>query len=116
MGSYAEKWRQRREAEQDDLRSSMRDEAQRLVRLMVEKGFRFHKCYLWGSVVKDKPLAPWSDIDLVIKGLDPKAFFQLYSLILSNTTFSVDMKPYEDIDEFSKNKLEQAGVVIYEYK
>lgn len=110
--NYLDRITQRRKKKRLLLRKAFREEAERLASLMV-RNYRFKRLYLFGSVIKDGPLAPWSDIDLAVEGLEKTEFFKLGALLLKNAKFPVDLKPFEDIDERTKKKIQEEGEVIY---
>lgn len=114
MRTYIDNLEHRRKLKTETFRGELKNEAVRLSRLLLEAGFRCKKIYLFGSVVKkDRPLFCWSDIDLVIEGLPQDLFYRAYALLLKKAKFSVDLKPFEDLDKTVKEKLNQEGVVIY---
>lgn len=98
------------------LRKDLKDEAHRLVQLLKTKDFKLKRVYLFGSVTKDKPLAPWSDIDLAIEGLPEHKFLKLYAYLLQNSKFPIDIKPLEKLNEKLKEKITKNGEMIYEQR
>lgn len=111
-----EKLKERRGILADALRKDFKEEAQRLVQLLKTKGFKFRRIYLFGSTTKDKLLCPWSDLDLVIEGLQRAMFFKAYACLLKNAEFTVDLKPFEELGSSIKEKLKREGQIIYEEK
>ena len=114
MQTYLEKARKRRESLIQALRKDLKDEAYRLVHLLKTKGFKLKRVYLFGSVTKDKPLAPWSDIDLAIEGLSKDKFLKLYAYLLQNSRFPIDVKPLEELKERLKERIKKEGEIVYE--
>ncbi len=114
MKSYVERAASRRKIAESRRRESLRSEARRLAKLLEDEGFVFLRVYLWGSTVRNKPLSPWSDIDLVIEGLAPELFFKAYASVLKKTGHPVDLIPLEEMEEAVRDKLEREGEVIYE--
>ena len=114
MKTYLEKAKERRKILTETLRKDLKAEAYRLIQLLKKEGFKFKRVYLFGSVITDKPLAPWSDIDMAIEGLHKDKFLKLYAYLLKNSKFSVDIKPWEEINEKLKEKIIEKGEIIYE--
>ncbi len=114
MRTYLEKAKERKKRLVDSLRKNLRQEAYRLIQLLKEEDFKFKKIYLFGSILSNKPLAPWSDIDLAIEGLHKNKFFKLYAWFLKNSKFSVDLKPWEELNKNLKEKIIKRGEIIYE--
>ena len=114
MKTYLEKVLERRKAADDIFRKNLKDEAQRLVHLLEAEGFKFRRVYLFGSVIKDKSLSTWSDIDLAIEGLQETMFYKVYACLLKNSNFPVDLKPFEELGVSVKEKIKKEGWIIYE--
>ena len=109
MKTYLEKLKERRKVVTDVFRSDLKDEAQRLVHLLEAKGFKFRRVYLFGSVIKDKSLSAWSDIDLAIEGLEEAMFYKAYACLLKNSNFPVDLKPFEELQVSLREKVKKEG-------
>lgn len=117
MSSYIERLEHRRKEETERMRDELRKEAVYVSRLLSKAGFKFERIYLFGSVAeKDKPLFPWSDIDLAIEGLQPDIFYKTYGFLLKNSKREIDLKPFEELDEKIRKKIRRRGEVIYEKK
>ena len=101
-----------KEREKELLREKALTEAARLSKLLREK-FEFDTLFLIGSVLKEKNFTRHSDIDFVIKGLKKELFFKALSLLMSKSAFNIDLKPYEELDEDGKSKIEQEGRILY---
>lgn len=114
MERYLERIIERRKTRGEIFRKGLRDEALKLVRLLIDNGFRFKRIYLFGSSIKEKPLAPWSDIDLDIEGLNQEVFYKVYAFLLKNSRYSVDLKPLEDLSDPIRERIKKEGMIIYE--
>ena len=114
MKTYLEKVKERRKVLCNILRTDLKNEAQRLVHLLKAEGFEFKRVYLFGSVIKDKSLSTWSDIDLAIEGLQEAMFYKAYACLLKNSNFPVDLKPFEELEVSVKEKIKKEGWIIYE--
>ena len=114
MKNYLKNIKDRREKLMKTLRKTLMDEAIRLANLLKSEKFEFKRIYLFGSLVKDKPLAPWTDIDLAVEKLPSSAFYKMYSFLIKNSKFSIDLKPYEELDKALKEKIMKEGKIIYE--
>lgn len=112
MGSYLEVAKERRIILFNALRKDLKEEAQRLVRLLKNQGFKFKRVYLFGSSIKNKPLSAWSDIDLAIDGLQEKMFYRAYAFLLKNSKFPVDLKPFEELDNQLREKIKKEWEIL----
>jgi predicted nucleotidyltransferase len=99
------------EEKRETLRKEALEEAKKLGRLLREN-FEFETLFLIGSVLKEKHFTRYSDIDFVIKGLKSEMFFKVLAFLMSNSIFDVDLKPYEELDEDSKLKIEKEGLIL----
>jgi len=106
-----EEKQRRREAR----RIEARKEAERLSRVLSRK-FPFQKLYLVGSTLKKHKFGRHSDIDLVIEGLPDKSYLKAYALLLRESGFPVDLKPWEMLDRRFRETVQKEGAVIYEKK
>lgn len=100
-----------KEKERKFLREEALKEAERLSKLLRKK-FEYESLFLIGSVVRKKGFTRHSDIDFVIKGLKKELFFKALSLLMSSSTFDIDLKPYEELDDDSKFRIEKEGRVL----
>ena len=50
MKSYLERIIERRKVLDNDMRKDLKEEAQRLVKILKNKGFKFKRVYLFGSI------------------------------------------------------------------
>ena len=86
-------------------------EAKKLFIVLAEQ-FPYERAYLFGSVLKKGRFTRHSDIDIVIKGLDETLFLKAYAFLLGESNFPVDLKPWELLDEHTRKKVEEEGVVL----
>ena len=101
-----------KEKERESLRKSALKEAERLSKLL-RGNFEYDALILTGSVVKGKGFNKHSDIDFVIKGLKKELFFKVLSFLINNSSIEIDLKPYEELDENSKVRIDENGRVLY---
>ena len=74
---------------------------------LLRKHFKFDSLYLYGSILSDR-FRPGSDLDLIVKGMRIRDFFKAYAMLIKESRFPVDLKPFEDLpDEFKARILEQ---------
>lgn len=92
------------------LRQDAFREAKRLAEALRKK-YDFDSIHLCGSLVKGK-FALHSDIDLIVKGMDVKDFFKAYAYLLSESRYSIDFKPWEDLKEDFKEKVLKEGIQL----
>ena len=81
--------------------------------ILLAKQFPYERAYLFGSVLKRGRFTRHSDIDIVIKGLNGALFLKAYAFLLGESNFPLDLKPWELLDEHTRKKLEEEGVVLY---
>lgn len=101
-----------KEKRSEEQRMKALQEAKRLSMVMAER-FPHERTYLFGSVLKKKKFTRYSDIDIVIKGLDETLFLKAYAFLLGESNFPVDLKPWELLNEQTKKKVREEGVVLY---
>jgi len=90
-------------------------EARKITRILGKK-FGAERVVLFGSLAKkDSHFDMASDIDLAAQGLGGH-FFQAYGYCAQVGRFNLDLKPYEDMPEYFKGRIEQEGSVLYEKK
>ena len=83
-------------------------EAQRLSALL-RREFEYAALYLIGSVLTGRGFRCQSDIDFVIKGLKKDLFLKALALLMKNSSFAIDLKPWEDLTPDSRSKVEREG-------
>ncbi len=91
-------------------RSEAKAEVLRLEALL-RKGFEFESLFIVGSLVSGR-FGRRSDIDLIIKGLKPEDFFKAHALLLRESSFDIDLKPYEDLSEAFQSDVRKKGVKV----
>ena len=97
-----------KENEKELLREKALKEAVGLSNLL-RKEFKYDALYLIGSIIKGRGFTRQSDMDFVIKGLRKELFFKALAFLISNSNFNIDLKPYEELDEESKVRVETGG-------
>jgi predicted nucleotidyltransferase len=93
------------------LRKKALREAERLS-VLLRKEFEYDTLYIIGSVIKERGFGPNSDIDFVIKGLKKNHFFKALALLIKNSEFNIDLKPWEELDSNSKAVVEREGSAL----
>jgi len=76
---------------------------------LLRKTFQFETLYLFGSAVKEKRFGFHSDIDFVIKGLHRDHFLKALALLIKNSQFRIDLKPWEELSPEIKARVEKEG-------
>lgn len=99
-----------REKKKKTLRRDAVAEAHRLT-LLLKKRFRFESIYIYGSILTDK-FGSHSDIDMVIKGLPVHDFFKAHALLIKESDYKIDLKPFEDLLEDYKEKVLTGGIKV----
>lgn len=101
----------RRDLRKKNLREAALKEAERLS-VLLKAEFDYEALYLVGSVAKGKGFRFQSDIDFVIKGLKKDLFFKALALLIKNSRFEIDLKPWEELSAESKAKVEEEGSIL----
>ena len=102
---------ERKELQKKILQKKANEEAKKLSKLL-HGTFEYDALYLIGSLIKEKGFHHHSDIDLVIKGLRKDYYFKALALLIKNSSFPIDLKPWEELDADRKAKVEAEGVII----
>jgi len=92
------------------LRREARAEVRRLEALL-RKRFEFESLFVVGSLATGK-FGRRSDIDLVIKGLKDEDFFKAHALLLRESQYDIDLKPYEDLAESFRSEVKKKGIKV----
>jgi predicted nucleotidyltransferase len=100
-----------RDLRRKNLREAALKEAERLS-VLLKAGFDYEALYLVGSVAKGKGFRFQSDIDFVIKGLKKDLFLSALALLIKNSRFEIDLKPWEELSAESKAKVEKEGRIL----
>jgi uncharacterized protein len=79
----------------------------------LRKRFTFDEMRAFGSLVSGR-FDRHSDIDLAIKGLPSEYYFKAYAFLMDAIAFrhELDLKPYEDLDESMRRKVDKEGLSI----
>lgn len=99
-----------REKKKKALRLDAINEAYRLAALLKER-FRFESLYIYGSILSDH-FSRQSDIDMIIKGLNVKDFFKAHAFLIKQSSYTVDLKPFEDLSADFREKVLAGGIKI----
>lgn len=77
-GEYVEAWRGRlaRQASEQQMRARCLREVARTCAQRLVQDFGARKVYLFGSLLEDDLVHDWSDIDLVVEGLEGRLYFK----------------------------------------
>ncbi|OHE57726.1 MAG: hypothetical protein A2Z47_01390 [Thermodesulfovibrio sp. RBG_19FT_COMBO_42_12] len=102
---FEEREKKREILQQDALR-----EARRLVPLLKER-YEYDSIYLCGSILSNR-FGNRSDIDIIIKGLKTDAFFKAYALLIKESTYRIDLKPFEDMTADFQSEVLTKGIKI----
>jgi predicted nucleotidyltransferase len=79
------------------LKEEVMNEAERLVKLLKEQ-FDFETIYIFGSLATGR-FRRHSDIDMAVKGMKIEDYFKAYALLIKESRFDVDLKPFEDLSK-----------------
>lgn len=97
--------------ERESLRGEALKEAEKLS-IFLKKEFQYDALYLIGSVIIERGFGPNSDIDFVIRGLKKDCFFKALALLIKNSKFTIDLKPWEELDSNGKDRVEKEGRIL----
>jgi len=78
---------------------------------LLRKGFEFECLFAVGSLVSGR-FTRRSDIDLVVKGMKPEDFFKAHALLLRESPFDIDMKPYEELSQTFQADVRKRGIIV----
>ena len=76
------------------------------------KEFDAEKVLLFGSCLEDPGFA--NDIDIAVKGINPKEFFIFYGKVSMMVENEVDIIDLDDIREHIRKRISSKGRIIYE--
>lgn len=81
---------------------------------ILKNEFVVKKVYLIGSVLYSEALNKWSDIDLVVEGLGPRKYFDVFSRLVQELPDEIrlDIIPYEDANQQLKKVILEEGVLL----
>lgn len=99
-----------REKKKKTLRQNAIAEARRLASIL-RKRFKFESIYIYGSILSDN-FRLHSDIDMVIKGLPSNDFFKVYAMLIKESDYKIDLKPFEDLSVEFKEKVSTGGMKV----
>ena len=69
---------------------------------------------LFGSSVEKKRSPDSNDIDLAVKGVNPRAFFEFYAELFKLLSGRVDLVDLDEADNYFAERISEGGRVIYE--
>jgi len=101
---------EKRKEKEKVLKKDAVDESKRLA-FLLRKKFRFDSLYLAGSLTTDT-FHMNSDLDLIIKGMSIKDFFKAYALLLKESRYPIDFKPFEDFTPDFQKIIFEGGIRI----
>ena len=85
-------------------------EAHRLGALLRQR-FEFETLFVVGSLASGR-FSRHSDMDLVIKGMKTEDFFKAYALLIRESLYSIDLKPYEDLTAMFQADIQKEGIKV----
>lgn len=111
---FAAQWKERREAQHvrfQALAAEARRELEMIVQVLSQQ-YGVERVILFGSLAKGR-FAPWSDVDVVVEGLDNADFYEAMAAVNRLTPRWVDLKPLEDLEPFFRERVMKEGEVIF---
>jgi predicted nucleotidyltransferase len=111
---FIENWRRRfaaQEAESSALAAQARLALNDAVTILKKHGAK--RIILFGSLRQGERFHRGSDIDLAVEGIPAQAFFRAGADLLMALDWPVDLKPWEEVDDFFRKIILQKGEVIY---
>ena len=88
-------------------------EAERLG-LLLAQNFDLEAVYLFGSLAWSDTWSNDTDIDLAVRGLPGKQFFEAITLLERDTKFSVDLVDLDQIPDYLRQRILTEGKLLYE--
>jgi predicted nucleotidyltransferase len=103
---------ERRASEREAERLHMIEEVRRAA-AALRKRFVYDELLLFGSLASGK-FDRHSDIDLAVKGLASEHYFKACAFLIHELSgkHDLDLKPYEDLDESLRRRIDGEGVRI----
>ncbi|MFV1950459.1 MAG: nucleotidyltransferase family protein [Nitrospinota bacterium] len=102
-----------------DVRKRRSDETRRILMKKVEiaknilvQEFHAKKIILFGSLAVDEMIHPFSDIDIIVEGLEDN-YLKAGGKLIDTLGEFIDLKPFELLDDIFKKQVIQKGKVIY---
>jgi len=115
ISSYVAGWQQRalkeRQATEHRREQAIQD-AKKIARFLGET-IGVIKVVGIGSTFDADRFSQRSDIDLVVWGLPPGAYFSMLGQIMMMTRFEVDLVPYESATSLLKQRVVEEGVELW---
>lgn len=100
--------------EREDQKEALRLQALAEVRhleMLLRTRFEFDSLHIVGSL-SSGGFGRHSDVDLVIKGLKARDFFKVYALLMRESSFRIDLKPYEDLNGTFQSVVQKEGIKV----
>jgi len=112
-GSYIKSWKKRCTNKNREillLRKKAYKEAKKLANILYTR-YSARCVYLFGSL-REKKFSERSDIDLAVEGLEGTSFFEATGVLLSKSSFPVNLIPLEDCQEKFRQKIKNTGELL----
>ncbi|NUO80956.1 nucleotidyltransferase domain-containing protein [candidate division KSB1 bacterium] len=112
---YAAAW-QRRFAEQRAIARALAERARAELpkAVAILKSYGVKRVILFGSLCRPEKFHQRSDIDLAASGIPPEKFMRASADLMMALDWPVDLKPWEELDDFFREMIEKRGEVLYE--
>jgi len=111
---YIEGWRRRFEQQrlEDEARAERARQALPQVVAILRK-YDVKRIIVFGSLLLPGRFHKRSDIDVAVEGLAPKDFFRAYGELMMSLDWRIDLKPFEEVDDFFRGQILERGEVVY---
>ncbi len=83
---------------------------QNVIRKCAKK-YNVSSVFVFGSSIKGKGV---NDIDLAVKGINPRTFFNFYAELFKQLSKPVDLVDLEEVDTYFASRILEEGKLIYE--
>lgn len=88
-------------------------ETARRAAALLKTNYGSQRVVLFGSLSRDEPLSPYSDIDLAVWGLDERIYYRVVSQLLdSEPSIPIDLLRAEALDAELLRMIETTGVAL----
>lgn len=118
LDDFRQNWQERAVHEQRRLQQRYKKGhtlAEKIARRLVDR-YDADQVYLTGSLAEKETAHEKTDIDLVVRGLDPGRYFSALaeSCRLLSGEFHLDLIPYEDAHETMRRSVQERGELLAE--
>jgi predicted nucleotidyltransferase len=105
VSDHRERWERRRQEAQN--------EARRCARILIDE-YGASRVWLIGSAAGSWIFHEYSDVDLVVDGLDERAFTRAWTHLPDQSRFKIDLRPRDEFTDERWSRLIPVPVLLVE--